>query len=101
MFKMTSNLFTNENGVIGSKSRLSDINIINGSIKKPILLLPTNCFTKLLILKANEKVIYAGTDITLNNIQILSRRPTVRKVIKPCAICKQFQEKPPPAPSPL
>ena len=89
MFKMTSNLFTNENGVIGSKSRLSDINIINDSIKK------------LLILKANEKVIYAGTDITLNNIQILSRRPTVRKVIKPCAICKQFQEKPPPAPSPL
>ena len=97
-------MFTDENGIICSKSRLSDANL-KYNIKKLILLLPTNYFTKVVILKAHEEVLYAGTEITLNEIRnkyrVLSGRQTVRKVIKSCAICKQFQGKASlPSPSP-
>ena len=47
---------------------LSNASLIDASIKKPILLLPTSYFTILVILKAHEEVIYAGIDITLNKM---------------------------------
>ena len=104
-WKISLNLFTDSDGVIRSKSRLSNGKLIDDNVMKPILLLPTSYFTKLVVWRAHEEVLHAGTDITLNRIRnkywILSGRQTVRKLIKPCVICKRFQGKPPlPPPSP-
>ena len=104
-WKISLNLFTDSDGIIRSKSRLSNGSLIDDSIMKPILLLPTSYFTKLVVWRAHEEVLHAGTDITLNRIRnkywILLGRQTVRKLIKPCVICKRFQGKPPlPPPSP-
>ena len=105
-WKKSLNLFTDNQGVIRSRSRLPDTEKFEFDQRHLVLLPSSNYFTKLLILYTHDKVCHAGVESTLTKWRlkywIIKGRQTVRKIINPCVTCKKVQGKvllPPPTPA--
>ena len=96
-WKKSLNLFTDNQGVIGSRSCLPDTEKFEFDQRYPVLLPLSNYFTKLLILYTHGKVCLAGIESTLTELRlkywIIKGRQTVRKVINPCVTSKKVQGK--------
>ena len=100
------NFFTDNQGVIRSRSRLPDTEKFEFDQRHLVLLPSSNYFTKLLILYTHDKVCHAGVESTLTELRlkywIIKGRQTVQKVVSPCVTCKKVQGKvlrPPPTPA--
>ena len=105
-WKKSLNLFTDNQGVIRSRSRLPETEKFEFNQRHPALLPSSNYFTKLSILYTHAKVCHAGAESTLTELRlkywIIKGQQTVRKIINPCVTCKKVQGKvlrPPPTPA--
>ena len=105
-WKKSLNLFTDNQGVIRSRSRLPDTEKFEFDQRHLVLLPSSNYFTKLLILYTHDKVCHAYVESTLTELRLkywtIKGRQTVRKIINPCVTCKKVQGKvlrPPPTPA--
>ena len=91
------NLFTDNQGVIRSRSRLQETEKFEFDQRHPVLLPSSNYFTKLLILYTHDKVCHAGVESTLTELRlkywIIKGRQIIRKVINSCVTCKNVQGK--------
>ena len=89
------NLFTDNQGVIRSRSRLPDTEKFEfDQRQRHRVLLPSSYyFAKLSILYTHDKVCPAGVESPLTELRlkywIIKGRQTVRKVINPCVTCKR------------
>ena len=64
-WKKSLNLFTDNQGVIRSRSRLPETEKFEFDQRHPVLLPSSNYFTELLILYVQDKVCHAGVESTL------------------------------------
>ena len=100
-WKKSLNLFTDNQGVICSRSRLPDTEKTGFDQRYTVLpssVLPTSSyFAKDLILYTHDKVCHAVVDCTSIELRlkywIIKSRETVRKIISPCVTCKKVQGK--------
>ena len=69
-WKKSLNLFTDNQGVIGSRSCLTDTEKFEFDQRYPVLLPLSNYFTKLLILYTHGKVCLAGIESTLTELRL-------------------------------
>ena len=69
-WKKSLNLFTDNQGVIRSRSRLPKTEKFEFDQRHPVLLPSSNYFTKLLILYTHDKVCHAGVESTLTELQL-------------------------------
>ena len=67
--KNSLNLYFNENSLIHSKTRFSELTELSYERKHLLLLRSNSYFTKLIVLDSHEKVFHNGVDITFNFIQ--------------------------------
>ena len=67
--KNSLNLYFDENSLIHSKTRFSELTEMSYERKHPLLLRNNSYFTKLIVLDSHEKVFHNGVDITLNFIR--------------------------------
>ena len=82
------NLFTDNQGVIRSRSRLLDIEKFGFDQRHPVFLPSSNYFTKLLILYTHDRVCHASVESTLTELRlkywIRKGRQIVQEIINPC-----------------
>ena len=69
-WKKSLSLFTDNQGVIRSRSRLPDREKFEFDQRHPVLLLSSNYSTKLLILHTHDKVCHAGIESTLTELRL-------------------------------
>ena len=67
--KNSLNLYFNENSLIHSKTRFSELTEMSYERKHLLLLRSNSYFTKLIVLDSHEKVFHNGVDIKLNFIR--------------------------------
>ena len=67
--KNSLNLYFNENSLIHSKTRFSELTEMSYERKHLLLLRSNSYFTKLIVLDSHEKVFHSGVDIKLNFIR--------------------------------
>ena len=67
--KNSLNLYFNENSLIYSKTRFSELTEMSYERKHLLLLRSNSYFTKLIVLDSHEKVFHNGVDIKLNFIR--------------------------------
>ena len=67
--KNSLNLHFEENSLIHSKTRFSELTEMSYERKQPLSLRNNSYFTKLIVLDSHEKVFHNGVDITLNFIR--------------------------------
>ena len=67
--KNSLNLYFDENSLIHSKTRFSELTEMSYERKHPLLLRNNSYFTKLIVVDSHEKVFHNGVDITLNFIR--------------------------------
>ena len=98
------NLFTDNQGVIRSRSRLPETEKFE--FDHHLIRPSSNYFTKFLILSTYDKVCHACVESTSSELRlkywIIKGRQTIRKIINPCVTCKKVQGKvlrPPPTPA--
>ena len=66
--KISLNLYFDENSLMHSKTRFSELTELSYQRKHPLLLRNNSYFTKLILLDSHEKVFHNAVDITLNFI---------------------------------
>ena len=90
--KNSLNLHFEENSLIHSKTRFSELTEMSYERKHPLLLRNNSYFTKLIVLDSHEKVFHSGVDITLNFIRatywIIKGRQTTKSILRKCVTCK-------------
>ena len=69
-WKKSLNLFTDNQGVIRSRSRLPETEKFEFDQRHPVLLPSSNYSTKLLILYTHDKVCHAGIESTLTELRL-------------------------------
>ena len=95
-WKVSLNLFTDEKNLLRCRGRLEHAPIPYEA-KYPLLLTTDAYLTTLVVLDSHNMVAHNRTRQTLNHIRqtfwIPKGRSFVRKVIKPCWLCKYFEGK--------
>ena len=65
--------------------------------KNPLLLRSNSYFTKVIILRSDEKVFHSGLEATLSNVRmkywILKERQTIKSALKNCFMCNLVKGK--------
>ena len=88
-------LYKDQHDLFRSKTRLAETNNLPELVKFPIALPSDGHISKIIILDAHESVLHSRVNSTLNRVRsrfwIIRGRQTVKKVIKPCVLCKWFQ----------
>ena len=88
------NLFLDDDEILRCRSRINNASISDAS-KRPILMPRDHNYTNLIILESHEAVFHNGLRETLNHVRtqywILRGREAVKKVIRPCVICKRAE----------
>ena len=67
--KFSLNLYFDENSLIHSKTRFSELTETSYERKHPLSLRSNSYFTKLIVLDSHKKVFHNGVNITFNFIQ--------------------------------
>ena len=90
--KNSLNLYFDENSLVHSKTRFSELTEMSHERKHPLLLRNNSYFTKLIVLDSHEKVFHNGVDIALNFVGatywIIKGRQTVKSILRKCVTCK-------------
>ena len=90
--------FMDENGLMRSKTRISEASHIEIEKKSPIILPPNSNLTRLLVIDEHIRLMHSGVNSTLNSIQngywIPRGRSTVRHILHSCIPCKRDRAKP-------
>ena len=90
-------LFHYEEGVIRCQGRI-DQSDVSQTTKQPVLLPSIHGFTDLVILEHHNSVHHTGIRDTLNSVRekywIVRGREVVKRVIRPCIVCKRIEGKP-------
>ena len=84
--KNSLNLYFDENSLIHSKTKFSELAEMSYERKHPLLLRNSSYFTKLIVLDSHEKVFHNGVNVTLNFIRatywIIKGRQIVKSVLR-------------------
>ena len=90
-------LFHDEERVIRCQGRI-DQSDVSQTTKQPVLLPSKHRFTDLVILEHHNSVHHNGIRDTLNSVRekywIVRGREVVKRVIRPCIVCKRIEGKP-------
>ncbi len=90
--------FLDQDSLIRAGSRLQKMEHLPYSVKFPIIIPKDHPFTRLLIEATHRKLLHAGSQHTLNNIQqqykIVRGTNLVRGVVKGCIICRRKRARP-------
>ena len=88
------NLFLDDDDILRCRTRINNASISDAS-KRPILMPRDHHYSKLIIRESHESVFHYGLRETLNHVRtqywILRGREAVKKVIRPCVICKRAE----------
>ena len=86
------NLFLDDEGILCCRTRINNASIADAS-KQPRLLPRDHHYTYLIIRESHKLVFHNGLRETLNHIRtkywVLRGREAVKKVIRPCVVCKR------------
>ena len=96
-WKRQFGLFVDTEGLQRCGGRLSNAEIAY-TTKHPILLPKDHYFTKLVILRAHERVLHNGVRETLTELRsmfwIIRGRSVVKLIIRQCTVCLRYEGKP-------
>ena len=96
-WKRQFGLFIDTEGLQRCGGRLSNAEIAYAT-KHPILLPKDHYFTKLVILRAHERVLHNGVKETLTELRsmfwIIRGRSVVKLIIRQCTVCLRYEGKP-------
>ena len=96
-WKRQFGLFIDTEGLQRCGGRLSNAEIAY-AMKHPILLPKDHYFTKLVILRAHERVLHNGVKETLTELRsmfwIIRGRSVVKLIIRQCTVCLRYEGKP-------
>ena len=97
IWKRQFGLFIDTEGLQRCGGRLSNAEIAY-TTKHPILLPKDHHFTKLVILRAHERVLHNGVRETLTELRsmfwIIRGRSVVKSIIRQCTVCLRYEGKP-------
>lgn len=90
-------LFIDENQVVKCQGRIGN-STLSLATKKPILVPTRHPFVDLLINDTHERVKHGGIGVTLTTIRerywLLKGRQSVKRVLRPCVVCKRLEGPP-------
>ena len=94
VFVSQFNLFLDDEGILRCRTRINNASIADAS-KRPILFPRDYLYTYLIIRESHELVFHNGLRETLYHIRtkywVLRGREAVKKVIRPCVVCKRAE----------